>query len=158
MTMKKAVLILMICIPSIMSYSQTKQESIKNLFHVMQLDSIMDKTFSSMIPAMMSQMKSEDPLVNERSNEMMTTTMQTVKVMVKKMMDEDMVTVYDKYFSQNEINDYISFYKSPSGQKFIKATPDISKDLMVIMMQKYMPDIQKTMKEKIDRMKNTEKK
>ncbi len=158
MTMKKAVLILMICIPSIMSYSQTKQESIKNLFHVMQLDSIMDKTFSSMIPAMMSQMKSEDPLVNERSNEMMTTTMQTVKVMVKKMMDEDMLTVYDKYFSQNEINDYISFYKSPSGQKFIKATPDISKDLMVIMMQKYMPDIQKTMKEKIDRMKNTEKK
>ena len=156
--MKKVILVLMICIPSFMCYSQKKQESIKELFHVMQLDSIMDKTFSSMIPAMMSQMKSEDPSVNARANEMMTTTMQSAKVMVKKMMDEDMVTVYDKYFSQNEINDYITFYKSKSGQKFIKMTPEISKDLMMIMMQKYMPEFQKTMKEKVDEMKNTEKK
>ncbi len=141
-----------------MCYSQKKQESIKELFHVMQLDSIMDKTFSSMIPAIMSQMKSEDPSVNARANEMMTTTMQSAKVMVKKMMDEDMVTVYDKYFSQNEINDYITFYKSKSGQKFIKMTPEISKDLMTIMMQKYMPEFQKTIKEKVDEMKNTEKK
>ena len=156
--MKKVVLVLMICIPSLMCYSQKKQESIKELFHVMQLDSIMDKTFSSMIPAIMSQMKSEDPSVNARANEMMTTTMQSAKVMVKKMMDEDMVTVYDKYFSQNEINDYITFYKSKSGQKFIKMTPEISKDLMTIMMQKYMPEFQKTIKEKVDEMKNTEKK
>ncbi len=156
--MKKVVLILMICIPSLMSYSQTKQESIKQLFHVMQLDSIMDKTFSSMLPAIMSQMKNENPLVNERASEMMKTSMQTAKVIVKKMMDEDMVTVYDKYFSQNEINDYISFYKSKSGQKFIEMTPNVSKDLMVIMMQKYMPEFQKTIKEKVDGMKNTEKK
>jgi len=156
--MKKVVLVLMICIPSLMSYSQTKQESIKNLFHVMQLDSIMDKTFSSMIPAMMTQLKNEDPLVNERYNEMMKTSMQTAKEIVKKMMDEDMVVVYDKYFSQNEINDYISFYKSPSGQKFIEMTPNISKDLMMIMMQKYMPEFQKNIKEKTGELKKSEKK
>ena len=156
--MKKVVLVLMICIPSLMSYSQTKQESIKNLFHVMQLDSIMDKTFSSMIPAMMTQLKNEDPLVNEHYNEMMKTSMQTAKEIVKKMMDEDMVVVYDKYFSQNEINDYISFYKSPSGQKFIEMTPNISKDLMMIMMQKYMPEFQKNIKEKTGELKKSEKK
>ena len=59
--MKKVILVLMICIPSLMGYSQTKQESIKELFHVMQQDSIMDKMFSSMIPSMIEQMKSQHP-------------------------------------------------------------------------------------------------
>ncbi|WP_281298947.1 DUF2059 domain-containing protein [Flavobacterium limnophilum] len=160
--MKKVILILMICMPLLMGYSQTKQESIKELFHVMQQDSIMDKMFNSMIPSMINQMKSQHPindsLANARSNELMKATMQTTKVILKKMMDEDMVALYDKYFSQKEINDYIVFYKSPSGQKFIKVTPDISKDLMEIMMQKYIPEIQNAIKTKVEEMKMSEKK
>lgn len=159
--MKKVILVLMICIPSLMGYSQTKQESIKELFHVMLQDSIMDKMFSSMIPSMIEQMKSQHPqdsLVNVRSNELMKTTMQSTRLILKKMMDEDMVALYDKYFSQKEINDYIAFYKTPSGQKFIKVTPDISKDLMGIMMQKYVPEIQNAVKTKIEEMKMSEKK
>lgn len=160
--MKKVILVLMICIPSLMGYSQTKQESIKELFHVMQQDSIMDKMFSSMIPSMINQMKSQHPendsLANARSNEMMKAMMQTTRLIMKKMMDEDMVALYDKYFSQKEINDYIAFYKTPSGQKFIKVTPDISKDLMEIMMQKYVPEIQNAVKTKVEEMKMSEKK
>jgi hypothetical protein len=160
--MKKVILVLMICIPSLMGYSQTKQESIKELFHVMQQDSIMDKMFSSMIPSMIEQMKSQHPindsLANARSNEMMKAMMQTTRLIMKKMMDEDMVALYDKYFSQKEINDYIAFYKTPSGQKFIKVTPDISKDLMGIMMQKYVPEIQNAVKTKVEEMKMSEKK
>jgi uncharacterized protein len=71
------------------------------------------------------------------------------------MINEDMVTLYDKYYTQNEINDFIIFYKSPSGQKFTKVSPDIQKDLMMVMMQKYMPEIQKTIKTKIDELKNS---
>jgi len=160
--MKKVIIVLMICMPSLMGYSQTKQESIKELFHVMQQDSIMDKMFNSMIPSMINQMKSQHPIndsvANARSNELMKATMQTTKLILKKMMDEDMVALYDKYFSQKEINDYIVFYKSPSGQKFIKVTPDISKDLMEIMMQKYIPEIQNAVKAKIEEMKMSEKK
>lgn len=160
--MKKVILVLMICMPSLMGYSQTKQESIKELFHVMQQESTMDKMFNSMIPSMINQMKSQHPIndsvANARSNELMKATMQTTKLILKKMMDEDMVALYDKYFSQKEINDYIVFYKSPSGQKFIKVTPDISKDLMEIMMQKYIPEIQNAVKAKIEEMKMSEKK
>lgn len=159
--MKKVILVLMICIPSLMGYSQTKQESIKELFHVMQQDSIMDKMFNSMIPSMINQMKSQHPendsLSNARSNEMMKAMMQTTRLIMKKMMDEDMVVLYDKYFSQKEINDYIAFYKTPSGQKFIKVTPDISKDLMGIMMQKYVPEIQNAIKTKVEEMKTQDK-
>ena len=144
------------------SFSQTKQESIKGLFKLMQQDSLMDKMFSSMIPSMMNQMKSQfpkkDSLANVRSNEMMKSIMQIVKEICDKMINEDMVALYDKYYSQNEINDYITFYKSPSGQKYIKVMPDITKDLMMIMMQKYMPEMQNKMKAKAEEIKDGDNK
>lgn len=160
--MKKAILVLVFILPLLMnSYSQTKQESIKELFHVMQQDSIMDKMFNSMIPAMMNQMQSQmpgDSTAKVRSNEMMNSMLQTVKEISKKLMDEDMVVLYDKYFTQNEINDFSKFYKSPSGKKLLKVTPDIQKDLMMVMMQKYVPELQKTIKDRMEEMKNSEKK
>lgn len=162
MTMKKVILFLMICIPSLISYSQTKQESIKELFLVMQQESLMDKMYGSMIPSMINQMKSQNPvkdsLMNARSNELMQATMKATRVILKKMMDEDMVVLYDKYFSQKEINDYIAFYKSESGQKFIKVTPDLSKDLMTIVVKKYVPEIQNTIKAQVEEMRKSEKK
>jgi len=147
--MKKVILISIFFVSALFnSYSQTKQESIKELFHIMQQDSLIDKMFSSMIPMMFNQMQSQikDSTSRKHSEEMMTTTMQTVKDISKKMINEDMVVLYDKYFSQNEINDFIAFYKTPSAQKFIHVTPDIQKELMTVMMQKYVPEIQNAMK------------
>ena len=159
--MKKVILISMFCfVAFINGYSQTKQESIKELFHAMQTDTLMDKMFSSMIPGMLKQMQNQmtDSVSRARSEEMMTSVMQTMKEITKKLINEDMVGIYDKYFTQNEINDYISFYKTPSGKKFINVTPDIQKDLMSVMMKKYMPEIQNSIKAKIDALKNSEKK
>jgi uncharacterized protein len=138
----------------------TKQESIKELFHIMKQDSMIDKTFSSMLPAMLNQMQGQikDSASRARSKEMMNSTMQTVKEITKKLRNDDIVIIYDKYFSQEEINDFIKFYKSPSGQKFIKVTPDIQKELMTIMMQKYLPEIQKSMKAKMEEMKSNSQK
>jgi len=151
--MKKVILVLVFILPLLMnSYSQTKKESIKELFIVMQQDSIMDKMFNSMIPALMNQMQSEvpsDSTAKVRSNEFMNSLIEVTKDISKKLLDDDMVVLYDKYFTQNEIKDYITFYKSPSGQKFIKATPDIQKDLMMIMMQKYVPEMQKALKDRM---------
>ena len=86
----------------------------------------------------------KDSAANAATNVMMKSMMQNLKVMMKKMIDEDMVSLYYKYFTQNDINAYITFYKSPSGQKFLKVTPDLQKDLMNVMMTKYMPEIQKS--------------
>lgn len=162
--MKKVILVLMFCLPVFVSatYSQTKQESIKKLFKVMQQDSVVDKMFSSIIPPMMNQMRNQfpikDSLRNVRSNEMIKLSMESIKNITKKMLDEDLVGIYDKYFTESEINDYIAFYKSTSGQKFIKTTPEISKEIMMLMMQKHFPEIQKTIKDKVEEMKKADKK
>lgn len=161
--MKKVVLVFLFCVTALInSYSQTKQESIKELFHLMQQDSLMDKMFASMVPTMINQMQSQSPIKDStarvRSNEMMNSTMQTVKEITKRIINEDVVLLYDKYFSESEINDFIAFYKSPSGQKLLKATPDIQKDMMLVMMKKYIPEIQKAIKAKVEETKNAETK
>jgi len=157
--MKKVILISIFFASTLFnSYSQTKQESIKELFHIMQQDSLMDKMFTSMVPMMFNQMQSQlkDSTSRKHSEEMMSTTMQTVKEITKKIINEDMVVLYDKYFTQKEINDFILFYKTPSAQKFIHVTPDIQKELMMVVMQKYVPEIQKTMQAKTDEIKSSE--
>ena len=145
--MKKVILAAVFCFFAFVSgYSQTKQESIKELFKVMQTDSLMAKTSDAIISGSMTNFKGiiKDSAANAATNVMMKSMMQNLKVMMKKMIDEDMVSLYDKYFTQNDINAYITFYKSPSGQKFLKVTPDLQKDLMNVMMTKYMPEIQKS--------------
>jgi uncharacterized protein len=109
---------------------------------------------------MIKQVQSEgkDSLAKARSQERIKATMPIMKDIAKRMMDEDMVVIYDKYFTESEIKDYIAFYKSSSGQKFVNTTPLIQKDLMTVMFQKYMPEMQKAIKEKMEELKATENK
>lgn len=162
--MKKALLISMFCFPFLINaaYSQTKQESIKELLECMNQDSMTDRMLNAMIPVMMNQMKNqfspEDPANDESFQEMMKSIAESTRTLTKKMIDGEMIDLYDKYFSQTEINDFLTFYKSPSGKKFIKVTPDLMKDLMVVMTQKYMPEIQQSIKSKVEETFNKNKK
>lgn len=116
----------------------------------MKMESSVDEIFTNMIPGMFSQMQKQnkDSISNERSTEISESFMQEAKEMSIKMINEDMVALYDKYFTQNEINDLIIFYKTPSGQKFIEVSPDIQIDLMTVMGQKYIPEIRKSLESK----------
>jgi len=72
---------------------------------------------------------------------------------MKRMINEDMVAIYDKNFAENEIKDFINFYKSPSGQKLVNTQPEIQKEIMTVFIQKYLPEIQKATKAKMEEMK-----
>jgi len=157
--MKKTAFVLFLCISVFTnSFGQTKQESIKELFHIMKNDSMINKMLDSMVPSMASQMQSQikDSVARAKSTEILNVSMQTVKGFFPQMM-EDMALIYDKYFTEKEIKDFIVFYKSPSGQKYLSLSPEIMKEFMGTMMQKYMPEIQKAMKAKIEESKITEK-
>ena len=41
---------------------------------------------------------------------------------------DNIVPLYDKYFTQEELESYIAFYSSAEGQKFLKALPQIMKE------------------------------
>lgn len=46
---------------------------------------------------------------------------------------------YAKYYSTSEIKDLTTFYKSPTGRKFIQAQDQVGRDVINGLMQKYMP-------------------
>ena len=141
------------------SFAQSKQESIKELFLIMKNDSMMNKMLDSMIPSMASQMQSQvkDSVASSKSINIMNVSMQEVKGLIPQMMG-DMALIYDKYYTEKEIKDFIVFYKSPSGQKSLNLAPEIMKEFMGTMMQKYMPEIQKTMAAKMEELIKTDKK
>jgi hypothetical protein len=142
------------------TYGQSKEELIKQLFKVMHQDSLIDKTFNNMLTVMLKQVQTEkkDPAEIAKLQERIKTEIPVLKDILGRMMDEDMVPIYSKYFTGNEIRDYIAFYQSPSGQKFINNTPYIQKDLMEVMYQKYIPEIQKAVKEKMEEINKNESK
>lgn len=145
--MKKIILLTFICgIICVNGYSQTKQELIRELFQVMKQDSLADKMFNSVLPSMMAQMgQNLSPEHKAKADSFMKSKMQPINKIMKQFINDDMAQIYDKRFTQEEIKDYIAFYKTPSGQKMINSLGEIQKDVMTIMMQKYMPMIRQEM-------------
>jgi hypothetical protein len=71
----------------------------------------------------------------------------------KQMVYTDMVIIYDKNFTHQEIKDFIRFYKTPSGQKMIAMEPRVQQELMQMMAKQYMPELQAKFKAKLAELK-----
>lgn len=147
--MKKTVLVLIFTITSLLSgYSQTKKESIKELFVLMKLDSMMEKTMMTQLPFLLKmQGHSKDSLPDLRNAQDSIRRLLAPFQEIHKKMNEDMVGIYDKHFTESEINYYIDFYKSPFGQKMVNLQPEIQKELMAVSLQKYTREMVKALVE-----------
>ncbi|MBP1639209.1 MAG: hypothetical protein H6Q17_792 [Bacteroidetes bacterium] len=163
--MKRKTFILVLCLmASVSGFSQTKTESIKELFHLMQSDSLIDKMFSSMLPSISSSAATtvltskgihvKDSLAQSAMKSIMDPIRVKLADIIKRMINVDMVQWYDNYFTQGEIDDYIRFYKTPSGQKLINSQLAMQQDMVAIVTQKYMPEIMNIIKEQTDKYKN----
>jgi len=141
--MRKIVTSVILCFVIVIStYAQTKQELIKELFHIMQKDSIIDRTMKTIFPVIVEMTHVKDSLKVD-----------SLKVEVQKRLDRfkevtnklqgDELSLYDKKFTQGEIKDLIAFYKTPTGQKFVKCSIEIQSELQLISGQKYMQEISK---------------
>jgi len=144
--MKKSIFLLLfsVCIFS-GTFAQSKQESIKELMHIMKSDSMMMKMVDQMMPAIMNRvnLKMKDQAdAKEKSEKVMIILKQIITEMTPKIMDQ-IVLSYDKYYTENEIKDIITFYKSPTGQKSINTMPLIMKDMMGNMTSTLIPDMAK---------------
>jgi uncharacterized protein len=58
---------------------------------------------------------------------------------------------YAKYYSTQEIKDLTSFYKSPTGRKFIEVQDQVGRDVVNGLMQKYMPQSIKATRDQADK-------
>jgi len=131
--------------------AQTKKDKIIQLFELMKTDKMINSMTDNM-SAMFTSKKSElkDAKNDSIQKAYISFVMDETKSFAKKLMNDDMVSIYDKYFTEQEIQKYIDFYNTPEGLKFIEQTPNIQKDVMTSVMNKYMPDLQTKFKNKLD--------
>ena len=139
----------------------TKKEKIKTLFALMHQDSLVIKTIDGMTSSMIknmtrifsdtsySKMNLDISIITQK---LMENSMQKSKENALKLLNVDMVDIYDKYFTIEEIDDFSVFYKSKSAQKMLTQMPDISKDIMTIMTTKYQTDMQQSFMKQIEEM------
>lgn len=159
--MKKLTLIFSICLMSILSaQAQSKHESVLKLINLMQQDAMVDKMFEGMSSSFSQQIQSQakDSAAQVKAKAMMDAMFGSIKGITKKLINEDMVALYEKYFTEADIQSYIRFYQSTSGKKMITVMPDMQKDIMNIMMTKYIPELKTTMEKKEKELKEAEKK
>lgn len=150
--MKKLLFLSILIISVTMSsVAQDKASDLKKLFALMDTEKMVDGMMDNMIPALKQQasgqIKGDDAEV--KFNTYMDFMMNEVKKLSIKLVNEEMVNIYDKHFTQDEIKDLIKFYESPTGEKLLETTPEISKDLMNSMMTNYMPEFQEKLTNKL---------
>lgn len=79
-------------------------------------------------------------------------TMQRTKQNALQLLNEDMVDIYYNYFTTEDIDNFTVFYNTPSAQKMINLTPDISKDVMTLLTTKFQASNQAAMLKDIEEM------
>ena len=133
-------LILFCCI-SFQGQAQTvtKKEKIKSLFSLMHQDSLINKTFEAMSASMTTQMANvfkdtsftkSGLQYSDKYARIMKIGLESAKENARRMVNVDMVEIYDKHFSAEDIDNFINFYQSKAGQKMLEKLPDLDQFLI----------------------------
>ncbi len=88
--------------------------------------------------ALVDQVYSQSEAVTERI---------LAKLELNKLMNEIMVTLYDKHFTLDEVRELISFYKTPTGQKLLAKTKPLVGESMALTQERLVPKLLEVMDE-----------
>ena len=136
--MKKIFIITMLVFTiniTVFSAETPKQKKIKELFQVMDIQAATNE-MSEMILNDTDSMK-----LSKNQKAAMQKEMQSMMDYVLNKQAE----LYDRHFTEQEIDDILNFYKTPAGKKIIEETPKITKELFTDLMENYYPDMIKRM-------------
>jgi hypothetical protein len=142
--MKKSLLLTLLGIAIVFSLpAQTKKEKIAELHKLMKTDSVAEKMMETMM-----QMKT--PYSSDKRKDSLYRILMKgeMAILMKTINENYMVDIYDRYFTSEEVQAYIDFYKTPAGQKMVNTGPAMQKDLMAIMMSN---DLMGAMKERMQK-------
>jgi len=148
--MKKLIVLCLLCMLPSMAHAEdlNKRENVEKLLVLLNADSIIDNIYLQ-VHQMMQGMARELGVKPSERELFDKYTAKIIDVMKSEMnwkkMKEPMTNLYLKHYSDKEIRDMVSFYKSESGQSMIKKMPEVMQDSMLIsqgMMKGFIPKMQ----------------
>ena len=149
-----------------------KQAAIKELLAAIDAQKLVGAIANSaqmqakqLVPAILSDALSENKSLNDKQKQAAVPTLQ--KNAVPKLVDsagqvfatdsfrndamQAQYDAYGKYYTTQEIKDLTTFYKSPTGHKFIEVQDQVGRDVVNGLMQKYMPQSIKATRDQADK-------
>ncbi len=157
--MKQLITVFVLFVTLTTQAQTTKRDNIKALFTLMHQDSLVIKTMKGMSANMligMSHYLNDTTYTNrginmtEIINNFSDKTAKRAQEAAISFINNEMVDAYDKFFTTEEINDFIAFYKTKSGQKWITQTPLIMNETMGKMTSKFQSDFQVSIKQDME--------
>ena len=136
--MKKLFIITMLVFTiniTVFSAETPKQKKIKELFQVMDIQAATNE---------MSEMILNDTDSLKLSKNQKAAMQKEMQSMMDYVLNKQ-AELYDRHFTEQEIDDILNFYKTPAGKKIIEETPKITKELFTDLMENYYPDMIKRM-------------
>ena len=136
--MKKLFIITMLVFTiniTVFSAETPKQKKIKELFQVMDIQAATNE---------MSEMILYDTDSMKLSKNQKAAMQKEMQSMMDNVLNKQ-AELYDRHFTEQEIDDILNFYKTPAGKKIIEETPKITKELFTDLMENYYPDMIKRM-------------
>ncbi|HTH58543.1 MAG TPA: DUF2059 domain-containing protein [Paraburkholderia sp.] len=149
-----------------------KQAAIKDLLDAIDADKLVGAIGNSaqmqakqLVPAILSDALSENKTLTDKQKQAAVPSLQ--KNSVQKLVDsagqvfttdafrqdamQAQYEAYAKYYSVQEIKDLTTFYRSPTGRKFIQVQDQVGRDVVSGLMQKYMPQSIRATRDQADK-------
>ena len=67
-----------------------------------------------------------------------------------KVIEESMIPIYDKHFTEAELREFVAFYKTPAGKKSITLLPQLMMETMTTFSEKVSPKLNEFLKKVTD--------
>jgi hypothetical protein len=135
------------------STGKSKQESVEELLALSKADAALDAAYGQMDQLFVNMGKQLG--VKPEEQEMFDKFMLKMASLMKEEMSWDkmkgpMIEIYLKHYTEKEVQDMITFYKSESGRSMISKQADVAKDTMMLsqkMIEGFLPKVMKLSQE-----------
>jgi uncharacterized protein len=133
------------------SADAASKEDVKKLFDVMasreQMSQMMQQLFAQMQSLNREQLKKKHPELTDADLPRMDGGSQDlVKNFPLDEMLSDMIPVYQRHFTESEINALTVFYSSPAGQKFLHEMPAVTAETMRAIYPRIQAEVEAALK------------
>lgn len=133
----------------------SKHAKIDHLFEIMQMDALSKQITSAIMQqttAMSKQMIGDklDPALQKKLEDFQKRMMDLIMSQVGwKAMEPEYADLYAKTFTEQQIDDLLAFYTSPTGKVFIEKTPELTKGGMQLAQER-LKTLQPQVKQLLD--------
>ncbi|MEJ2395650.1 MAG: DUF2059 domain-containing protein [Candidatus Thiodiazotropha sp.] len=159
--MKKLLAVVLMVLLSFGVYAQdSKRESIEELLRVTNMDSMIDSIYEQMgkmsegMGKQLGVKPDEQPIFDAYMNKVFSAMKEDMNW---EKMKGPLIDIYLKHYTEKEIQDMLTFYKSETGRSMVSKMPTVMADYMQVsqeMMKSFLPKMQSMAKELRSELKN----